>query len=251
MNTKDYLRIYARERPLFLSMLRAKEVTLYQHVLPLKHPVLDIGCGDGFFARVTFGKGRIDTGVDLKESRMNEIVPGTYKQCVSYDGYTLPFPNRSFQTVVVNSVLEHVDDLPRVVSEIARVLRPGGMCITTVMASPWEQYLFGSKLFGNRYTRWMKQKQVHVNVLSFQEWSRVFLHAKLKPKETIPYLSKRAGALLDILHYVSVPSLISYALTKKWVLWPVGWFPMRYLAGIMDDTVSRDEAGALFFVLKR
>jgi len=44
----------------------------------------------------------------------------------------LPFASASFDTVLCTSVLEHVHDAEAVVSEIARVLRPGGRLIITV-----------------------------------------------------------------------------------------------------------------------
>ncbi len=253
-DTKDYIRIYAKARPVFLSVLRGKEAALYQQFLPLKHPILDVGCGDGFFASVTFGTKKTDVGLDTEESRIREAAAtAAYKKIVTYDGYTIPFPNRSFQTVIINSVLEHVDDLPRVLSEVKRVLKPNGVCYATVMAAPWERYLFGSKIFGNGYTRWMKKKQVHVNLLSYGEWKQAFVRAGLTPTATLPYLGPSAGGLLDILHYVSLPSLISYMLTKRWVLWPggTGIYPYSRFASAMDEPVSRDDAGALFFVLKR
>jgi len=78
---------------------------------------------------------------------------------VTYDGYTFPFKNRSFNTVVVNGVLGHVDDLPHVLSEIRRVLVPGGMCFATVMAEPWEKNLFGALFLGNWYRHMMKKSR--------------------------------------------------------------------------------------------
>ncbi len=44
-----------------------------------------------------------------------------------YDGYTMPFPDASFDVVMSNAVLEHVEDMPRLVQELARVTRPGGI----------------------------------------------------------------------------------------------------------------------------
>jgi len=45
----------------------------------------------------------------------------------------MPFEDASFQTVISNSVLEHIPDLDAVLLETARVLKPGGMFI---FASP-------------------------------------------------------------------------------------------------------------------
>ncbi|AMK10066.1 class I SAM-dependent methyltransferase [Pseudodesulfovibrio indicus] len=43
----------------------------------------------------------------------------------------LSFPDGAFDAVVVNDVLEHVPDVDLCLSEVARVLRPGGALITT------------------------------------------------------------------------------------------------------------------------
>lgn len=44
----------------------------------------------------------------------------------------LPFASASFDTVLCTSVLEHVHDAEAVVSEIARILKPGGRLLITV-----------------------------------------------------------------------------------------------------------------------
>ncbi|NPA90515.1 MAG: methyltransferase domain-containing protein [Chloroflexi bacterium] len=45
----------------------------------------------------------------------------------TYDGYHMPFPDDYFDVVMSNAVLEHVEDMPRLVEELARVTRPGGI----------------------------------------------------------------------------------------------------------------------------
>jgi len=46
------------------------------------------------------------------------------------DGDRTPFVTGSFDLVINNQVLEHVTDLDVVVHEIARVLKPGGSCLS-------------------------------------------------------------------------------------------------------------------------
>ncbi len=49
-----------------------------------------------------------------------------------YDGNTMPFADRSFDTLLCNQVLEHVFNPEYFVRELARLLRPGGRIIITV-----------------------------------------------------------------------------------------------------------------------
>ena len=44
------------------------------------------------------------------------------------DACAMPFADGSFDLVVSNAVFEHIRDVPAAVSEVARVLRPGGFC---------------------------------------------------------------------------------------------------------------------------
>ncbi|HJZ05302.1 hypothetical protein A2634_00820 [Candidatus Amesbacteria bacterium RIFCSPHIGHO2_01_FULL_48_32] len=245
---KKYLEYYLRYRPLFLSLIRAKEAWLWQKYLPLKRPVLDLGCGDGFFAKITFG--HLDIGLDVKESRINEVKDGTYKKLVVYDGHKFPLKSGSVNTVVSNCVLEHIENLDEVLKEVWRVLKPGGGFLTTVMAKPWEENLAGSLLLGNTYKAWMKKKQVHFNLLDSEEWNGEFKKAGFKIEEEIGYLSPAACKLIDICHYLSLPSLVLYTLTGKWVLglehklYPVDW-----LVKEITENAESEKSGAIFFEL--
>jgi SAM-dependent methyltransferase len=52
--------------------------------------------------------------------------------CVTADALQLPFPDGSFDRIIVSEVLEHVPQDERAMAEIARVLRPGGTVAVTV-----------------------------------------------------------------------------------------------------------------------
>ncbi len=59
-----------------------------------------------------------------KDPKSPEVVKG--------DAHHLPFADESFDAVICKSVLEHVEDPVKVVSEMKRVLRPGGYGIVYV-----------------------------------------------------------------------------------------------------------------------
>ena len=253
-NINYFLRLYLRDRPLFLSLIRAREAELYQRFLPLKRPALDIGVGDGFFTKVTFGQ-EFDVGLDLKNSRINEARKlNIYKKLVIYDGVKIPSPNNSFNTVISNCVLEHVLDLKALLKEVYRVLKPNGTFLVTVMAKPWEDNLFGAKIFGRFYKDWMRKTQIHRNLLTGQEWDEVFRKSGLKIEKAIGYLTPQACQLIDICHYLSLPSLVTYKIFGKWVLLPqlIKYItPLKFLSNILSKPIKSDQSGAIFYALRK
>jgi SAM-dependent methyltransferase len=55
----------------------------------------------------------------------------------TYDGRVLPFPDSSFDHVFSSNALEHIDDLPRTMAEIRRVLKTGGSSVHLVPTATW------------------------------------------------------------------------------------------------------------------
>ena len=95
-----------------------------------KH-VLDLGCGGGFMAEALARRGAIVTGIDpsagaiaiaTRHAAAGQLTISHMKA----SGEDLPCADSCFDHVVCVDVLEHVGDVDAVVSEIRRVLRPGG-----------------------------------------------------------------------------------------------------------------------------
>lgn len=94
--------------------------------------LLDVGCGGGFLSEEFAKAGFRVTGVDpshnsLRQAADHAAAGGLTIAFQKAYGESLPFEPGVFDYVVCCDVLEHVDDMDRVVGEIARVLRPGGM----------------------------------------------------------------------------------------------------------------------------
>jgi SAM-dependent methyltransferase len=87
--------------------------------------VLDVGCGEGQVARLAAGSRVV--GVDPAWAQISvarERAGGpAYAQAAAA---ALPFPATSFDAVVACLVFEHITDVDTAISEVARVLRPGG-----------------------------------------------------------------------------------------------------------------------------
>lgn len=253
---KYFIRGYLENRPLFFSFIRPQEAYLfYKHLNLLHSPILDFGCGDGFFAELVFGEKKIDVGLDLKNSRAPEAeAKGIYKKIAYYDGIVIPYKENYFNSIVSNCVLEHLPYLQKNIQEIYRVLKPGGYFITTVMADKWEQTQLGAKLLGNTYRNYMRRKQEHSNLLSVKQWNSSFKKAGFSVEECVGYLSPTASNMLDAAHYVSIPSLVSHKLTGKWVPFPKLNDLLKlenHIEKIISKTVIPAESSALFYILKK
>lgn len=221
----------------------------------IKHPVLDLGCGDGFFAEIVWGKGKIDVGLDLPNKRTKKIEKtGIYKKISYFNGIKIPYKDNFFQTVVSNCVLEHVGELPELLKEVNRVLSSGGFFLASVMCDKWEEYLWGTKVIGAKYKNYMRKKQDHRNLYSLHEWETAFRTSGFQIEKEIGYLSRFTSRWMDFFHYVSLPELISYQIFGKWVLFPQIIKKLKIdklVEKLITYPKKKEESAALFFVLSK
>ncbi|MBT3337622.1 MAG: class I SAM-dependent methyltransferase [Anaerolineae bacterium] len=101
--------------------------------------VLDVATGRGSFIHALIGSLKnyddiigIDTAAETKAIFAETFAdkPISYQQM---DAYTLEFDDASFDTVCIANSLHHLNDPVRVLSEMTRVLKPGGRFIISEM----------------------------------------------------------------------------------------------------------------------
>ena len=93
--------------------------------------VLEVGCGWGELARRIADEVDVDvTATDLSP-RMVELARAAGVGAEVADVQGLPFADGTFDVAVAAWMLYHVPDRDRAVSELARVLRPGGRLVAT------------------------------------------------------------------------------------------------------------------------
>jgi ubiquinone/menaquinone biosynthesis C-methylase UbiE len=88
--------------------------------------VLDVGCGKGRFARILKERyAQADVwGLDLAEAMLRFVPPGIRKCAGSMTA--LPFSDKTFDAAYATESLEHAVEIEKAVSEICRVVKPGG-----------------------------------------------------------------------------------------------------------------------------
>lgn len=92
--------------------------------------ILDAGCGEGITLEKLvnrFPQGKI-VGIDTEAENI-DICRQHNLPVQSGSVYDIPFADKSFDTVLFSEVIEHLDHPEQALSEIARVLRPGGRVI--------------------------------------------------------------------------------------------------------------------------
>jgi SAM-dependent methyltransferase len=107
--------------------------------------VLDVGTGRGDLIETLselLGDHSSFTGIDLDEEKLEragENLEGMSVQLMRMDGSKMSFSDDSFDTVCISHSLHHLEDVDGVLSEMFRVLRPGGTFILQEMFCDGDQ----------------------------------------------------------------------------------------------------------------
>ena len=112
---------------------------------------LDIGCGGGFLAEEFAALGCQVTGIDpsqpsIEAARSHTADRGLHIDYLIGPGEQLPVPDSAFDLAHCCDVLEHVSDVDRVISETARVLKPGGLYLFDTINRTAKSKLIAVKL---------------------------------------------------------------------------------------------------------
>jgi SAM-dependent methyltransferase len=112
--------------------------TIFEWVAPKDDDlILDIPCGRGFYLNMfryvsdcTLVGAELDFPVIRKAQRTVASLPDIALHNASI--YQLPYPDDTFDAVILSEILEHIEDDVAGLREVLRVLKPGGVVAITV-----------------------------------------------------------------------------------------------------------------------
>jgi len=184
-STKKYLQLLLDEYyPMhYFALFRAHELYNVEPFLSfLETPILDLGCGDGLIASLLFDS-QLEYGIDSSEKALYGAKQrDVYKTLYYGDAHDVPLENNVLGGVFSNCVLEHIPDMPGLIREISRILRPGGHFVATCL-SPYYYELNpvfhlldkpGLRALRREMIRRENELHNHVSVFDKQKYEVVF-----------------------------------------------------------------------------
>ncbi len=222
-----FLHPYILQAPTALALERSLECSLFS-TKELRHPILDIGSGDGLFALNCFDH-KIDVGIDPSEIEIEASSKlDVYKELICCYGNDIPKADKSFATIISNSVLEHIEDLEPVIREARRLITDDGEMIVTVPTDQFEQGSLIARLlqavgmnslalsFRKKYNKFWR----HFHAPNEAEWAKMFERNGFEVKSQVLYCPKNTATFNDFMAPLALPSMIVKKTLNYWVLVP-------------------------------
>ena len=258
--TDDLLWRQLKTIPAFRALLRAVEARFYQ-VIDLPEPVLDVGCGDGHFAAVTFEK-RIQAGIDPSWDALQEAeATGMYDLALASGGADLPFRDNHFASAFSNSVLEHIPDVQSVLNEVNRVIQMHGRFVFTTPSHYFTENLGGAAFFtglgldgmAERYRNFFNKVSRHAHTDSPEIWAERLAAAGFEIERWQYYFSDDALRALELGHVQGLPAWIIHALTGHWIIapWESSLKPTENWVRPFYEEPFQDKGAYILFIARK
>lgn len=127
---------YLRHAPLSLTLREINRLIAIEAVTGNHGPVLDVGCGDGFWWTLRHHGDREVYGIDISatevaqaKSRINAALTDVSRE--------RPFPGTEFDEIIGNCSLEHVPDIDAALLNLRRAAAPRARLLMFVPTPRW------------------------------------------------------------------------------------------------------------------
>jgi ubiquinone/menaquinone biosynthesis C-methylase UbiE len=198
-----------------------RRVKMLSSVLNDNFKVLELGCGTGYFTRELVKLKVHVTAIDISPELIDVAKSEIKSENVSFEvqnAYEMTYDSNQFDAVIGSSVLHHLD-IVKAVTEIYRVLKPGGMIaftepnmlnpqIALQKNIPWLKRKLGDSPDETAFFSWKIKKLLNrAGFVEIQATPFDFLHPAIPPKlintvlgiskiaEKTPLLKAIAGSL--------------------------------------------------------
>jgi SAM-dependent methyltransferase len=196
--------------------------------LDLAEPILDVGCGDGLFARLAYPEKQI-WGIDINPSEIKRAQgTDTYKTLICGNVCSVDLPRAFFGSAIANCSLEHVPDLGGALANIRTSLKPGARFALIVPTPDWTETLavpqiltrMGLGRLARAYGEALDRVFHHVHLHDDAWWADRLRQAGFACDDTRLIMRRPASWAFDLLLPPSAVGWLVKRITGRWVIAP-------------------------------
>ena len=194
----------------------------------LPEPILDVGCGDGIFARLCYPHRQV-WGIDINPNEIRRAQStSTYSTLICGSITSSDLPSAYFKSAIANCSLEHVPDIAAAFRTISTALAPGAPFVLIVPTPDWTHELIVPRMLeraglagaARSYRDGLDRMFHHVHLYDEQRWTELLDAAGMSVDRIEPIVSSGVASAFDVLLYPSVAGWVTKRLTGHWTLVP-------------------------------
>lgn len=230
-----------------LALWRAAEVAALRTQVYTR-PICDLGCGDGQVTALVLPA--VELGIDPDGQALARAAQhGIYQRLEAAAIEESALPPESSATIISNSVLEHLPNLPAVLAAVVRLLRPGGRLIFTTPTEAFSSWL-ALPLAG--YATWRNRQLQHLNLWTAEHWAACLDRAGLAVDLIQPYLRPQLVRLWDVLELLQQITVARRRLFGlAWRRLPPAWLARLACRGAQQDLSAPAPGGGRLIVARK
>ena len=131
-----WVRAYLRHAPLSLTLREINRLIAIEAVARGERPVLDVGCGDGFWWTLRGDDTREVYGIDISAREVAQAKTRIHAELTDVSRER-PFPGTEFREIIGNCSLEHVPDIDAALSNLRKAAAPDARLLMFVPTPRW------------------------------------------------------------------------------------------------------------------
>jgi SAM-dependent methyltransferase len=131
-----WIREYLAHAPLSLTLREINRLIAIEAAGGSSGPVLDVGCGDGFWWTLRDHEQREIYGIDISASEIAQAKKRIHAELTDVS-VEQPFPGTRFEQIIGNCSLEHVPDIDGALENLRKAAAPGARLVMFVPTPRW------------------------------------------------------------------------------------------------------------------
>ena len=248
------------------ALFRSLENRIYCNSnISLKGPILDLGCGDGRSAHMLRESILMEDaphGIDISYSELKKAkVRKKHLILFQADANILPFRNNSFSSIISNGVLSAIPEgVEQLLKEVNRVLKNGGMFITTVPTDKFIDVLIMPKIlkklsrtFSSIYIKKLSNRILLFNAYSAQEWKRQIEDNGLNIIKVQGFFSYKTALFWNILsmQVFRISGLLKFVRNKYFIIFISNLYKKVFRKTYIEDLILESDSGYIFIIAQK